>query len=46
MNWHRRLRERRAAVRAARMIVALGALSEERARPRRSRRASLGARAG
>lgn len=42
MHWYRRRQERKAATRAARLIVALDALSGSRPRPRRVRRASLG----
>jgi hypothetical protein len=43
MRWYKRRQERRAAARAARLILALNALSNTRSRPRRVRRASLGA---
>jgi hypothetical protein len=43
MAWIRRRQERRAALRAARMLVALGSLAGERPERRRAARASLGA---
>jgi hypothetical protein len=42
MRWYRRRQERKAALRAARLIVALDALCSTRPEPRRVRRASLG----
>jgi hypothetical protein len=42
MRWYTRRQERKAATRAARLIVAIDALSSTRPRPRRVRRASLG----
>jgi hypothetical protein len=43
MTWYRRRQERRAAARAARLLVALDRLAASRGRPRRTHRASLGA---
>jgi hypothetical protein len=42
MRWYRRRQERKAALRAARLIVALDALCSTRPEPGRVRRASLG----
>jgi hypothetical protein len=43
MHWYRRQKERRAAVRAARLLLALNALAKPRPlRPQRVRRASVG----
>jgi hypothetical protein len=42
MHWYRRRQERKAAARAARLILALDALSGSRPKARRVRRASLG----
>jgi hypothetical protein len=42
MHWYRRRQERKAAARAARLILALDALSGSRPKVRRVRRASLG----
>jgi hypothetical protein len=43
MDWIRRRQERKAAIRAARMLVALEGLSNGRRRTRPAMRASLGA---
>jgi hypothetical protein len=43
MAWYRRRQERRAAARAARLLLALDQLAGGRPAPRRVRRASLGA---
>jgi hypothetical protein len=43
MAWYRRRQERKAAARAARLLVALNALAGGRPRPQRVRRASVGA---
>jgi len=43
MTWYRRRQERRAAARAARLLVALDRLAASRGRPRRTHRASLSA---
>jgi len=42
MTWYRRRQERRAAARAARLLVALNSLAGGRARPQRARRSSVG----
>jgi hypothetical protein len=42
MAWYRRRQERRAAARAARLLLALNALAAGRPRPREARRASVG----
>jgi hypothetical protein len=42
MTWYRHRQERRAAARAARLLVALNSLAGGRPQPRRVRRASLG----
>ena len=42
MHWYRRRQERKAAARAARLILALDALSGSRPKVRPVRRASLG----
>jgi len=41
MTWYRRRQERRAAARAARVLVALDRLAASRGRPRKAHRASL-----
>jgi hypothetical protein len=43
MRWYRRRKQRLAAARAARLLVALDALAGTGARPRRVRRGVLGA---
>jgi len=42
MAWYRRRQERRAAARAARLLLALDAIASGRPRPQRARRASVG----
>ena len=41
MTWYRRRQERRAAARAAQLLLAVNALAAGRPRPRRTRRASV-----
>jgi hypothetical protein len=43
MAWYRRRQERKAAARAARLLVALNSLAGGRSQPRRVRRVSVGA---
>jgi hypothetical protein len=43
MAWYRRRQERKAAARAARLLVALNSLAGGRHQPRRVRRVSVGA---
>jgi hypothetical protein len=42
MAWYRRRQERKAAARAARLLLALNALAGGRPQPQRARRASIG----
>jgi hypothetical protein len=43
MRWYKRRQERRATARAARLLLMLDSLAGARTRPRRARRASVGA---